>query len=81
MVKCGVLFEVRAELLHIIICALHDVAVSVCPSVRIIELDNRWTDLDEIWYVRYATGFYRKIILLNFVSSVIPTWRTNELVR
>jgi hypothetical protein len=52
MVKCGVLFEVRAELLHIIICSLHDVAVSFCPSVRIIELDNSWTDLDEIWYVR-----------------------------
>jgi hypothetical protein len=26
----------------------------VCTSVRIIQLDNRWADLDEIWYGRYT---------------------------
>jgi hypothetical protein len=34
-------------------------------SVRMIQLENRWTDLDEIWYGRYATGDYLKIVLLN----------------
>jgi hypothetical protein len=50
-------------------------------SVRAIQLENRLTDLDDIWYGRYATGVYPKIILLNFLQSVIPTWRMNELVR
>jgi hypothetical protein len=27
----------------------------VCPSVCMIKLENRWMDLDEIWYGRYAT--------------------------
>jgi hypothetical protein len=25
-------------------------------SVCMIQLENRWTDLDEIWYGRYAIG-------------------------
>jgi hypothetical protein len=67
---------------------LHDVhetnayrAGHVCPSVRMIKLDNPWTDLNEIWYGRYATGDYPKIVLFNFLQSVIPTWRANKLVR
>jgi hypothetical protein len=32
--------------------------ISVCPSVRMIELENRWTDLDEIWYELYAIRGY-----------------------
>jgi hypothetical protein len=28
----------------------------VCLSVSMIQLENRWTDLYEIWYGRYATG-------------------------
>jgi hypothetical protein len=32
-------------------------------------------DLDEIWYGCYATGDYPKIVLLNFLQPVIPTWR------
>jgi hypothetical protein len=42
---------------------LHDVretdeysADSVCLSVRMIQVEIPWTDLDEIWYGRYATG-------------------------
>jgi hypothetical protein len=27
-----------------------------------IQLENRWTDLDEIWYERYAIGVYSKIV-------------------
>jgi hypothetical protein len=34
----------------------------VCLSVRTIKLENRWTDLDEIWYGRYATGNYPKTV-------------------
>jgi hypothetical protein len=48
--------------------SLHDVhqmnaymADHVCLSVRMIQLENRWTDLDEIWYGRYA-------ILFNFIQ-------------
>jgi hypothetical protein len=45
-------------------CSLHDVhemnayslVMFVCVSVRMIQLENRWTDLDEIWYGRYAIG-------------------------
>jgi hypothetical protein len=33
-----------------------------CLSVRLIQLENRWTDLDEIWYGSYATGVYSKIV-------------------
>jgi hypothetical protein len=38
-----------------------------------IQLDNRWTDLDEIWYGRYAIGDDPKINF-NFIQQVIPTW-------
>jgi hypothetical protein len=40
----------------------------VCLSVRMIQLENSWTDLDEIWYGRYAIGDYPKIILFNFIQ-------------
>jgi hypothetical protein len=43
-----------------------------------IQLENRLTDLDEIWYERYAIGEYPKIVLFNFLQSVIPTWRTTK---
>jgi hypothetical protein len=55
--------------------------MSICLSVCMIQLGNRWTDLDEIWYGCYALGAYPKIVLFNFLQSVVPTWRTNELVR
>jgi hypothetical protein len=42
-------------------------------SVRMIQLENRWTDLNEIWYGRYATGDYPKMIFFNFLQSVMPT--------
>jgi hypothetical protein len=35
----------------------------------------------EIWYERYATGDNYKLILLNFLQSVIPTWRVLDVVR
>jgi hypothetical protein len=36
-------------------------ADQVCLSVRMIQLENRWTDLDEIWYGRYAIGISPEI--------------------
>jgi hypothetical protein len=56
-------------------------ASHVCLSVRMIQLENRCTDLDEIWYGHYVTRDYPKIILFNFLQSVIPTWRTNKPTR
>lgn len=60
---------------------LHDVhemnacrsAMSVRPCIRIsvlmIQLQNHWTDLDEIWYGLYIIGVYPKIVVLNFLQS------------
>jgi hypothetical protein len=87
--KSCVSFEVWIEFLNIIMCSLHDVhelnsrrADRVCPSVRMIQLENRWTDLDEIYYGRCAIRVYPKIVLLiNFLQLVIPAWRTDEHVR
>jgi hypothetical protein len=53
----------------------------VCLSVHMIQLKNRWMDLDKISYGHYATGDYPKIIIYNLLQSVIPTWRANKLVR
>lgn len=39
----------------------------VCLSVRIIQIENRWTELDEIKYGCYAIGSYPKILLSNFL--------------
>jgi hypothetical protein len=41
--------------------------LSVCPSVHIIRLDDRWTASDEIWYGRNAIENYSKIILYSFL--------------
>jgi len=49
-------------------------------SIRMIQLENRWTDFDEIRYGCYVTGVCPKIVLINVLQSVIPTWRMNELV-
>jgi hypothetical protein len=43
----------------------------VCLSVRMIHLENRWTDFDEIWYRLYAIEDYHKIELFSFLQSVI----------
>jgi hypothetical protein len=53
----------------------------VCPfvrcHVRMIQVEKHWTDLDEIFCERCAIGDYRKIVLLGFMQSVVPTWRAN----
>jgi hypothetical protein len=50
--------------------SLHDVhgknayrAGHVCLSVHMIQLENHWMDLDEIWYGHYAIGVYPEIVL------------------
>jgi hypothetical protein len=59
--------------------------MSVCPSVhhlsvRMIQLENRWTNLDEIWCGGYAIGINQKILFFSFLHSVMPTRRKSELV-
>jgi hypothetical protein len=54
--------------------------IGVAMSVRMIQLENSWTDLDEILFGCYANGVYSKIIRFYFLQLVITTWRTNELV-
>jgi hypothetical protein len=55
--------------------------LSVRLSVRMMQLESSWTDVDEIWCERYAIEVQPKIVLLNFLQPVISTWRTNYLVR
>jgi hypothetical protein len=55
----------------------------ICLSespVCMIQFESSWMDLDEIWYGHYATESYPKIVLFNFLQSVI-TRLMNELVR
>jgi hypothetical protein len=74
--------------LYYLLCSLHGVhemntyrADHVCLSVRMIQLENCWTDFAEIWCRLYAIGGYHKIFLFNFLQSLLSTWRTHELVR
>jgi hypothetical protein len=46
-----------------------------------IQFENRWTGFDEILYGRFAIGVYPKLVRFDFLQSIIPTWRTHELVR
>jgi hypothetical protein len=40
----------------------------VCLSVRVIQVENRWANLDETRHGLYAIGVYHKIVLLNFYN-------------
>jgi hypothetical protein len=42
-------------------------------SVRMIEVENRWTDLVETLYGRYGIEGCPKFVLFNSLQSVIPT--------
>jgi hypothetical protein len=46
----------------------------VCPFVRKIQLENHWTDLDEIWYGGCAIGEYPKIILFKTMMQGFRSW-------
>lgn len=52
----------------------------VCLSVRVIQFEKRWTDLDDLSYERYAIGNYSKILLFGFLQSAVPAWLAQELV-
>jgi hypothetical protein len=54
-------------------CKADHVCLSSCLYAFLIQLQNRWTDLDYIWFGGYSTGGYRKIILINFLRWLIPT--------
>jgi hypothetical protein len=41
--------------------------------VRMIQVENHWTDLVEILYGRYAIEGSPKFVLFNSLQSVIPT--------
>jgi hypothetical protein len=40
-----------------------------------IQVKDHWMSLDEIWYEHYAIGVYSKIVLSDFLRSVLPTWQ------
>jgi hypothetical protein len=44
-----------------------------------IRLENRWTELSEILYGRYAIGDCPETALFIFLQQVIPTLRMNNL--
>jgi hypothetical protein len=56
--------------------SLHDVheinalelTISVCLSVRMMQLHNRLMEFDEIWYGRYTIGVQPKIVLFNLLQ-------------
>jgi hypothetical protein len=52
-----------------------------CPSDRMIQLENNWADLDEIWCGRYAIGDCYDNVLYNFLQAVILAWRTSKFVK
>jgi hypothetical protein len=65
--------------LQIIICSLQQVHEvndygASCLSIHMIQLKNCWTDLDRIWYGRCAILVYPKIVIFDFLQSVIPRW-------
>lgn len=53
----------------------------VCLSVRVIQLEKRWTYLDEIWYWYYSVREYPEIVIFNFLLSVMQTCWTDKLMR
>lgn len=41
----------------------------VCLSVRMIRLENFWTDFDEIWYELYIVGVYCKMVVAHWMGQ------------
>jgi hypothetical protein len=55
--------------------SLHDVHemnayIGLVLSVRMIQLDNHWTNLDEIWYGRSTIGYYSRTIHINILQLI-----------
>jgi hypothetical protein len=51
------------------------------PYVGILRTNVLPELTSEIWYGRYAIGGCSKLVLFNFLQSVIPTWRMLKIVR
>jgi hypothetical protein len=45
------------------------------------QLENSWTDFNEIQYGYSTIGSYPRVTLFNFLQPVMPTWWTHGLVR
>jgi hypothetical protein len=52
----------------------------VCQCVR-VQLENRWTDMDEIWYELCVIGDQRKLLPFNIMEMVLKALSTHEFVR
>jgi hypothetical protein len=50
-------------------------------SVRMLKLENSWTDFIVVWYEYYAPGGHPTFLPFNFPLLVKITWRVSELVR
>jgi hypothetical protein len=48
---------------------------------HVITLEYGWTDFHEIWCRSYAIEDRSKLVLFNFLHSVIPTWRMLKVLR
>jgi hypothetical protein len=46
---------------------------------HVIQLENHWTDFDEMWYGCYTLRGHPKLTLLTFLWSVILAWQVYEL--
>lgn len=56
-------------------------AESVCPSIRVFQLQKGCTDFDEILYGFYAIHGQPDFVLFDFLQSIIRTERSQEVVR
>jgi len=55
--------------------------LSVCRGEVKVHGGKQWTEFYEMLYENYSIGAQSNGVLLNFLQSVITTWRTHELVR
>jgi hypothetical protein len=52
--------------------------LSVHLRVLMIQQENHWTNLDEIWYRRHVIAVDPKIALFNFLQLVMSTWLAEQ---
>jgi hypothetical protein len=57
----------------------HRLIVAVVTA-RVCQLETRLMDFSEIWYGHYAFGGHLKLLLADFIKSVIMWW-TSKLSR
>jgi hypothetical protein len=55
--------------------------IRLVMSVHMMELEDNWTDLDEIWYGDCTIWDYLKILLCKFKPTVVTKWLRKELAR